>query len=219
MKNAYNSKAKIYNDAVTAEETRMKDFFKSIFDPKVAIPEQPEPPTKPASYPNMYIAAAAATDGLNTDATAQKGAVMKTGAAKSAGVNTDSYRQGYLYSTADDSKTGANADAKVITHTFGRLGQGDATDPSQGAKAWYYGASSSNNAPGMMISYLPFAENDNGINASGKKLVTTARPVSFLGLGDYAAPGGVSGVDSLKSTGATALTMGIATAAVALSLF
>jgi len=44
-KSTYDGKVKTYNAAVTDEQARQKDFFKATFEPKIAIPTRPEPPT------------------------------------------------------------------------------------------------------------------------------------------------------------------------------
>jgi len=49
-KSSYDGKKKTYNDAVTAEQDRAKDFFKATFEPKIAIPTRPTQPTQPMAY-------------------------------------------------------------------------------------------------------------------------------------------------------------------------
>lgn len=51
-KSTYDGKKKTYNDAVTAEQDRQKDFFKATFEPKIAIPTRPTQPTQPMAYMN-----------------------------------------------------------------------------------------------------------------------------------------------------------------------
>jgi len=50
VKSSYDAKKKTYNDAITAEQERVKDFFKATFEPKISIPTRPEQPTQPMAY-------------------------------------------------------------------------------------------------------------------------------------------------------------------------
>lgn len=49
VKGTYDTKVTTYNDAVTKETARTADFFKAAFEPAVAVPERPCPPTQPVS--------------------------------------------------------------------------------------------------------------------------------------------------------------------------
>lgn len=91
---------------------------------------------------------------MNAKAADQKGSAMYTSASNKEAA-ADSFRQGFLISTLDNSAAADKADSSVAAHAFGRLGQGDGSNPSKGAKGWYYGKPASGNTPGMMISYFP----------------------------------------------------------------
>lgn len=49
-KSSYDTKKTTYNKAVDDEAARQKDFFKATFEPKIAIPTRPDPPTQPYAY-------------------------------------------------------------------------------------------------------------------------------------------------------------------------
>jgi len=89
----------------------------------------------------------------------------------------DGTRRGFLVSTADTTGTsGWNVDAAA--KAFGRLGQGDATNPNKGALGWYYGAAASANKPVMMISFFPTVDGDTGL-ATTKSIKLTAKPLGW----------------------------------------
>lgn len=50
MKSSFNKKAETYNKAAKTETARLADFFKSSFEPKVAVPQRPCPPTRPDAW-------------------------------------------------------------------------------------------------------------------------------------------------------------------------
>ena len=217
-KSPYHGKKKTYNDAITAEQDRQKDFFKATFEPKIAIPTRPEQPTQPMAYMGAYIAADGDTKGLAAKAADQKGSAMFTSNSNKE-LAGDSFRKGYLISTTDNSLADGKMDSSVAAHAFGRLGQGDASNPSKGAKGWYYGAkSSTGNAPGMMISYYPKADGDAGL-AKGKTIKTNAQPISWAGLGDFASPGQPGAAAAPMDAGAAGLYAGAAATLLAVSVF
>lgn len=89
----------------------------------------------------------------------------------------DGTRSGFLVSTADTTGTsGWNVDAAA--KAFGKLGQGDATNPNKGATGWYYGAASTSNKPVMMISFFPTVATDAGLLTT-KSVKMTAKPLSW----------------------------------------
>merc|ERR1712151_111036 len=82
------------------------------------------------------------------------------------GAVADATRLGYLVSTIDSSAS--TLDVTAAAKVFGKLGQGDAVNPSKGATGWYYGASSSSNKPVMIISFFPTVDADAGLAATAK---------------------------------------------------
>jgi len=154
---------------------------------------------------------------LNAKAADQKGSAMYTTNGNKEKPE-DSFRLGFLISTTDNTKTGKDCDSSVATHTFGRLGQGDAANPTKGAKPWYYGEKKTANTPGMMISYYPKADGDAGL-IKDQYLKTNAQPMSWAGLGDFASPGQPGAASAPMDAGAAGLYAGAAAALLAVSVF
>jgi hypothetical protein len=100
---------------------------------------------------------------------------MKVGSDNKSNI-ADATRRGYIVSTAD---TSASTITPAAAKVFGKLGQGDATNPKKGATGWYYGAASSSNKPAMIISFFPTVDADTGLAAAGKFVKMTAKPVSW----------------------------------------
>jgi len=177
LKSTYDTKKTTYNSAVTDEEARMKDFFKATFEPKIAIPTRPDPPTQPYSYMGPYLqlsAASATSASFAAQATQGSNAFI---AAQTSNLPTNSYsnRLGYLVSSADTSAT--TPSVAQCGHVFGLLGQGDATLPAN-AQGFYYGAVASTETPGMMLSLFPTVDADAGLNANTKSIT-----IDFKGVG------------------------------------
>lgn len=101
---------------------------------------------------------------------------MKVGS-DNKGVVADGTRLGYIVSTADSSAS--TVDVSAGAKVFGKLGQGDATNPNKGATGWYYGASSSSNKPVMVISFFPTVDADAGLAATAKTVKMGAKPMGW----------------------------------------
>lgn len=54
-KNEFNNKAMTYNKAAKGETERIADFFKASFEPKIAVPTRPCPPTKPSEWKGFML--------------------------------------------------------------------------------------------------------------------------------------------------------------------
>lgn len=89
----------------------------------------------------------------------------------------DATRLGYIVSTKDifSNQPDVSAAAKV----FGKLGQGDATNPNKQATGWYYGEVSSSNRPVMIISFFPTVDGDKGLDKSNKFVNMTAKAIEW----------------------------------------
>lgn len=177
-KNSYDTKKTTYNKAVDDEAARKKDFFKATFEPKIAIPTRPDPPTQPYAYKGPSIkGSTGATSGLETTS-AKQGMVgtMKVGSDNKSAI-ADATRLGYIVSTADSSAS--TLDVSAAAKAFGLLGQGEATNPNKGANGWYYGTASSSNKPVMIISFFPTVDADTGLAATAKTVKCTAKPLGW----------------------------------------
>jgi len=157
-------------------------FWKATFEPKIAIPTRPDPPTQPYGYVGPSLKCSTGSTAALASTAAAQGLVgtMRVGSTNSV-TNTaavaDGTRRGFLVSTADTTGTsGWNVDAAA--KAFGRLGQGDATNPNKGALGWYYGAAASANKPVMMISFFPTVDGDTGL-ATTKSIKLTAKPLGW----------------------------------------
>ena len=101
---------------------------------------------------------------------------MKANANNQAGV-ADATRRGYIVSAPDVSKT---TDVSAAAKVFGKLGQGEATNPDKGAQGWYYGdAKGASAKPVMIISFFPTVDADTGLDGTAKLVTMTARPVAW----------------------------------------
>lgn len=109
----FNTAATAYNSAVTKEKARRADAFKGAFDPAIAIPTKPCPPSAVAAYTGRT------TDftGKTALTAAQKTAKVGTWAAETA-TNAGTYKHGWLQLSTDGAKADLNAG-----HVFGILGQ------------------------------------------------------------------------------------------------
>lgn len=177
-KSSYDTKKTTYNKAVDDEAARQKDFFKATFEPKIAIPTRPDPPTQPYAYQGPSLKCSTAkTAGLEATY-AKQGMVgtMKVGSDNKAAI-TDATRLGYIVSSADVSAS--TLDVSAAAKVFGLLGQGEATNPNKGAKGWIYGDASSSNKPVMMISFFPTVDADTGLAAAAKFVKMTAKPQAW----------------------------------------
>lgn len=177
-KSSYDTKKTTYNKAVDDEATRTKDFFKATFEPKIAIPTRPDAPTQPYAYQGPSLkCSTAATAGL--EATYAKQGMVGTMMVgnDNKGVVADATRLGYIVSTPDSSAS--TVDVSAAAKVFGKLGQGDATNPSKGATGWYYGAASSSNKPVMIISFFPTVDADGGLAATAKTVKMGAKPMGW----------------------------------------
>lgn len=177
-KTSYNTKKTTYNKAVDDEAARQKDFFKATFEPKIAIPTRPDPPTQPYAYqgPSLKLSASK-TAGLETTY-AKQGMVgtMKVGTDNKANI-ADATRTGYLVSTIDSSAS--TLDVTAAAHVFGKLGQGDAVNPSKGAEGFFYGSPTTSEKPVIMLSFFPTVDADTGLAAATKFVKLSAKPVGW----------------------------------------
>lgn len=51
----YEKKRVSYDDATTAEKTRLDDALKAAFEPMISIPKRPCAPLRPSSYNSVYL--------------------------------------------------------------------------------------------------------------------------------------------------------------------
>ena len=217
-KSSYDTKKNTYNQAVDDEAARVADFFKATFEPKIAIPTRPDPPSQPYAYsgPYMQLSAAAAT-GATFAAQATQGSNAFL-AAQTSNLPTNAYanRLGYLVSSPD---TGATTPSVAqCGHVFGLLGQGDATLPAN-ANGFYYGTSASSETPGIMLSLFPTVDADAGLDAATKEITIDFKGTTWQSLDMYAKPGQPAAAEAPKSAGATYLSAGLAVALVAASMY
>jgi len=177
-KSSYDTKKTTYNKAVDDEAARQKDFFKATFEPKIAIPTRPDPPTQPYAYqgPSLKCSTAATAGLAATYALQGRVGTMKVGSDNKSVIG-DATRMGYIVSTIDSSAS--TFDVSAAAKAFGVLGQGDATNPNKGALGWYYGTVSTSNKPAMMISFFPTVDADVGLNSATKFVKMTAKPVGW----------------------------------------
>jgi len=151
-KTTYDGLRTTYNDAAQKESDRLKDFFKAMFEPPVAVPTSPCAPTQPADYSGVTIDLAAnVKDGMETQDKQGKLAALQMRAATYTKETRFHGRIGYLLSGADRSKTGAVTN---VGHVWGRFGEGEKTLYTNTAP-FFFGEVASTSLPGVQISVFP----------------------------------------------------------------
>lgn len=213
-KDEYNTKKDAYNKALSDEAARMKDFFKSIFEPAIVIPERPCQPTRLAAFDGVelkYAATAALTD---AEKTAKTGTFAQNGMLQAAAA---SYKVGYQVANADATATTLAAGAG---HTYGLFGQGTAqTDAATLPFQWKLADPAV--AHYMMVSILPSSAAGISALAASKKIEITWTAKAFgTAYASVAKPSQPDATVAPDSASAKALAASaVAVAAVAASLF
>lgn len=216
-KSSYDTKKTTYNAAVTDEEARMKDFFKATFEPKIAIPTRPDPPSQPYAYVGPVLAFNdAVASGATWKATAAlQGSNAFLATSTKLPVAGSATRSGYLYSSADTT-------AKTVAqcgHVFGRLGQGDMSLPAK-TSAFYYATLATADKASMQLSFFPTVDADTGLDADTKYVKGDATVQSWMNLGQYGQPGRPAAAEAPMDAGAKHISAGIAAIAlVAASMY
>jgi len=185
-KSTYDTDRTAYNTALSNEKTRAADFFKSIFEAPITIPTRPCQPTQPTAWSGPTIdwdVAGAAIGTVNeTGKLASYGVITR---AALSGVNV-SLNSGFLAATADTTSatTALNAGSG---HTFGLLGQGDATNPADGM-AWANRVVVATTTHGMMVSMFPYDNSDTTGVAASKTIVMNIKAVTWNAWKSFQAP-------------------------------
>ena len=128
----YNSQLAAYNTAVTTENKRATDFFRSIFEQQVKIPQRPCPPSQPPAWVGGKIDWWVPGMSINLmNETAIKGGY---GILMQAISLTPSLLSGFQTATPD---TTVATPVPAPGHVFGVFGQGDFTNPKDGVAFAY----------------------------------------------------------------------------------
>jgi hypothetical protein len=225
--NDYNSKRTTYDNAVTAENTRRGDLMKSTFEPAVALPSRPCPPTPPAGLSlfggfelNAFVKTS--PDAAYTTATLAKNNLTLANIGGSGQANPDAKfhtRSGYFIMAADGSAAAVAADLANAGHVQGLFGQGPATMPDNAAPFQWFTAATTN-APGTMITILPEAVTDTGLTGSLKITIDgKGKAWQALAISHPAPPGAPANPKNPPGAGVKLAAGFVAAAAVLASLY
>jgi len=151
--------------------------MKSTFEPAVALPSRPCPPTPPAGLSlfgnielNAFVKATPDTPWITN--TLAKNNLTLANIVSGAQANPDvkfHTRSGYFVMAADGSAAAVAADLANGGHVQGLFGQGPATFPDSTAPfQWLTPVTA--NTPGTLITILPEALADTGLAAADKKI-------------------------------------------------
>lgn len=145
----YNTNKDAYNKALTDEAARKADFFKSIFDPAVVIPERPCQPTRP----NAFVGVDFKYDTTTAITATEKTVMMGTFNQNDGSINVSaSFKLGYFLPSAATTAVTATAGA---AHTYGYFGNGDLQEATT-VKAFQWKATTATATHTMMASILPY---------------------------------------------------------------
>jgi hypothetical protein len=229
VNNAYNSAVATYNplreaydSAMTAENERLADALKAAFDPIIVIPERPCAPAQPAEYSGVYLdlakanASSSNTQPTTATAAAGMGWLVRTLASGNSSNNTSSVKasiaSGFVYLVADNS-----ASTKVLQvkagHVFGRLGQNDMTVPEGDKPFVWAGLSAATEKAAMMLSIFPTTDASTGV-ATTKTFSAEFKGMAWAATSDFNKPGRPGAAQAPMATGATMLSLGVASAVV-----
>ena len=221
--NSYNTKKDAYNSALKNEKSRQADFMTLWFNTPITIPARPCPPTQPMAFsgPMMKLSQGFGTSAVTWTTIAgqtDQTAYLAVGSTHMPTVFAAT-RYGYLSSTGDTSQ--ATQPTGKIGHIFGRLGQGDATEPTATATGFYWGNSGeTSNIPGMMISVFPDADSETGITDPTKFLKIDGKGNGWEALANFEVPARPAAAVAPDASGASSLAGSVfALGLIALSLY
>lgn len=215
--NSYNGLKTTYEKALDDETARKADVFKAAFEPPIAVPTRPCPPSKVSDYTGPVLAAAeilAATgaltvptaDGTTVTDFKNKAFLKETSTAELG----QSLQSGWVSSGKAD-----NSVHTGFSKVFGRLGQTNDTT----VKPFQYTKDADRKSPLTMISIYPSVVSFTTLAAS-QKIEITVSEVDFASAADFAVPTAPNAPAAPKTAGAQALFAGaVATLAVAASLY
>jgi hypothetical protein len=195
VSNTYNTSKNTYDTAVRAENTRKADLMKASFEPAIALPTRPCPPSPPAHFDlfNIQLSgflASSPTPAYISRTTAGSNVTLvntiggtQTNPTVSQNLGT---RSGFLRVTGD---TTAPVVYTSSGHVQGLLGQGVATMPTN-ASPFQWLTAATGNAPGLYISIYPNADADTGLAAAADTITigVMAKPWADLGAYTLGAP-------------------------------
>jgi len=165
-KTAYNLLRVAYNTAQAAEEARLADLFKALFDPAVVVPDRPCPPDQPADWTGIdFKSVMTGTGNTLAEWTAANKAAKWGTLYLNKGVQSvaATYKLGYQMVTADTTTTTVASTG----HIYGLLGQGDLMiDPTTLAFQWTNEVAAKKHF--MMVSILPYLDTMSALTASEK---------------------------------------------------
>jgi hypothetical protein len=124
-KTSYNTLKDAYNTALAAETARKLDFFKSIFDPPIVVPERPCKPTQPPAWTGLdYKPTMTGTGNTFLEWTADNKAAKWATFSQNSMVQAiaSTWRMGYQIVSADTSV--GTPTLTTAGHIYGLLGQG-----------------------------------------------------------------------------------------------
>jgi len=176
LNSAYEGKRTTYDDALTAETTRLADALKAAFEPMISIPTRPCAPVRPSAYDSVFLQLDSATAfGTTRTLAGWRGNLVQTlgtgDTANDTKVAVVSVHKGYIYPTMDTTATAALGEAG---HIFGRLGQGTMTLPGAMAPfAWFPPAATS--LATIQVSFFPALDTDSGLTAAAQVITCEAK--------------------------------------------
>jgi len=217
--NSYNGLKSTYEKALDDETARKADVFKAAFEPPIAVPTRPCPPSKVSDYTGPMLAVAnilATSDAITvptSDGTTvtdfKNKAFLKEASTTELG---QSLQSGWASSGKAD-----NSLHTGYSKVFGRLGQTNDTS----VKPFQYTKDADRKSPLTMISIYPSVVTFTTLtSAADDKIEISVSEVDFAAAADFAVPTAPNAPAAPKSVGAQALFAGaVATLAVAASLY
>jgi len=225
-KSSYDGLKNTYETALDGETARKADFFKSMFEPVIAIPERPCPPTRPAAFvgPNVDLTGLFASTSVAFPTTTKfeefkNTAYIQDYTTPAEFRNPQTYNQfarGWLRAGTMDGTTVELY--KNHDHAFGKFGQG--ISASKYPKPFLYGKAAAGFLPSLMVTLIPTAFDMTEV-AAGKTVELEVSEADFQGLDAYKTPDQpAEAAAPKKAAGAQALLGGfVASLAVAASLY
>jgi len=187
LKTTYESAKTTYNAALKTEATRNNDILAQWFTAPTKIPVRPCPPDVPAAYVGPKIDWWLATSNLvnNVNATSRVEGYGVLDRMAATIMPKPSLNSGFVQA-APDISNGVTPNITFAGHTFGLLGQGNATLPTNGIAFPYRTVSTETHH--MMLSLFPYDETDTTGVANGQTIEFRWHAVSWRTTGSFNAP-------------------------------
>ena len=193
-RNSYNSAKDNYNTQVAAEKARAADFFKSIFEAPVEIPNRPSQPQAPPTWTGPTVKYFHNTTEQTTFGNLaweqKKNIATYAGALTNTNGDKPSFGSGYLAATPDNTAPAAAPfNASWAGHSFGLIGQGDLSMPEAG-NAWAGIPDAARDAASyhMAVSIFPYDGTDTTGLAANTNVTIAWSSVAWRNFGSLTGP-------------------------------